>query len=381
MSLIHRHILWNLFKASAAAVGLFTFILITGNAIREILSLLMDGRMDLGMFMTLIGLLLPYVISYALPMGVLMGVLTVLGRMCAQSEYTAYRASGVSLYYLAAPIFIFAAFCSVCLTWINFYYAPTARGTYFTMLSHSIKEDPLKFILPKTFVKEFPGYILYARSRDGNTLRDFWIWELDAHNRPVKLVRSSYGTLKFDTQGNSLILDLQDGFSELRDSKNPDDLKTVRPTLSFDHANVKLPMMRLLSGEERGGLTVMTIDKMLAFEKDLQSKVSAKQATSKEADMLSQVRFQIQQNLAFALAVVALCLVGVPLGLKASRREASANLTIAVGLALGYYFLIVVTSWASRMPQIHPEILVWLPNLAFIWVGVWLLKRANRGLA
>jgi len=91
------------------------------------------------------------------------------------------------------------------------------------------------------------------------------------------------------------------------------------------------------------------------------------------------LKFQIQQNFAFALAVMSLCLVGVPLGLKASRKETSANLSIAVGLALGYYFLIVMTSWASRMPEIRPDLLVWLPNIAFISAGVWLLQRANRG--
>ena len=378
MSLIHRHILWNILKASAAAVALFTFILITGNAIREILAFLLDGRMDFFLFVKLIGLLLPYVISYALPMGVLLGVLMTLGRMCAQGEYTAYRACGVSLQYLAAPIWLFAALCTVCLMGVNFYYAPMARATYFTTLSASVREDPLKFILPGTFVKEFPGYILYARERDGNTLRDFWIWELDEHNRPLKLVRSREGTLKFDTQSDALILDLKNGFSELRDEKNPDDLKTVRPTLAFDHANVKLPLNRLLNGEQRGGLTILTLDKMLKLKHELEVKIRTGKAERKDTGMLSQVRFQIQQNFAFAFAVISLALVGVPLGIKASRRETSANLAIAVGLALGYYFLIVITSWASRIPEIRPDLLVWIPNLGFQLAGLWLLMGASK---
>jgi len=323
-------------------------------------------------------LLLPYVISYALPMGVLLGVLMTLGKMCAQGEYTAYRACGVSLQYLAIPVWLFAALCTLCLMGVNFYYAPMARATYFTTLSASVREDPLKFILPGTFVKEFPGYILYARQRDGAMLRDFWIWELDEHNRPIKLVRSREGALKFDTASDALILDLKNGFSELRDEKNPDDLKTVRPTLAFDHANVKLPLMHLLSGEQRGGLTILTLDKMLKLKHELEAKVKTGKADKKEVGMLSQVRFQIQQNFAFAFAVISLALVGVPLGIKASRRETSANLAIAVSLALGYYFLIVITSWMSRMPEIRPDILVWLPNFGFQIVGLWLLMRVSR---
>lgn len=420
MNLIHRHILWSVIKASAAAVALFTFILLTGNAIREILAFLLDGRMDILLFLHLIGLLLPFVISYALPMGVLMGVLMVLGRMCAQGEYTAYRACGVSLGYLARPVWLFAILCAVCLMGVNFYYAPMARSGYYTTLSAAVREDPLKFILPQTFVKEFPGYILYARERHGAVLKDFWIWELDSHNRPLKLVRSRQGMLKFDPNDDSLVLDLTNGFSELRDAKNPDDLKTIRPTLSFDHANVKLPLNRLTNGQERGGLTVLTIDKLLKLKKELEAEVRSfealrettrttvkdisplaakknsaapalKAAAPNPAEMeispeanhatrvrLTQVDFQIQQSLAFACAVLALCLVGVPLGIKASRKETSANLAIALGLAMGYYFLIVMTSWASKTPAIHPEILVWLPNLLFFAIGVTMLRKMQR---
>ncbi len=373
MNLVHRHILWGLTKASLAAVALFTFVLVSGNAIREILVFLLDGRMNLAMFAELLALLLPYVISYALPMGVLMGILSVLGRMCANSEYTAYRACGISLRHLATPIWIFAFAMAGVLLVINFYYAPAARATYYTTLSHSIRANPLRFLLPKTFVKEFPGYILYADEREGNTLKNFWIWELDPHNRPVKLARAKTGTLIYNEAQDSLELELKDGFSELRNSKNPDDLKTVRPTLNFDHAKVKLPLNRLLGGEEKGGLSVMTLPKLLQMEKTLAQQ--AKDGTPEIGRQLSALRFQIQQNFSFAFAVLALAVIGVPLGIKASRKETSANLALALGLAMGYYFLIVMTSWVSRMPQLHPEILVWLPNLIFFSVGVWLIRR------
>lgn len=359
-------------------MGLFTFILLTGNAIREILAFLLDGRMNLSLFMYLIALLLPYVFAYAMPMGVLMGVLMVLGRMCAQGEYTAYRASGVSLKYLSVPIWAFAACGVLLLMVVNFYYAPTARSSYYTTLAETIRVDPLRFIIPKTFVKEFPGYILYARERDGNVLRDFWIWELDEHNRPLKLVRSREGRLIYDERDDSLNLDLKQGFSELRDTKNPDDLKTIRPTLSFDHANVKLTLNRLLTGEQKGGLTVLTLDKLVKLEKELKVKVKADPKDMKTKETLSQLKFQIQQNFAFAFAVLSLTIVGVPLGIKASRRETSANLAIALGLALTYYFLIIMTSWLSRTPALRPDLLVWLPNVAFMVIGGAMLFRTNK---
>jgi lipopolysaccharide export system permease protein len=376
--LIHRHIFWEMVKTSLAAVALFCFVMIAGNAIKEILGFLLDGRLGLGMFLQLLALLVPYVASYALPMGILMAILLILGRMCSKGEYVAYRACGVSLWVLAKPILFLASLCVIFMAGINLYYAPTARASYFTAFGSMMRSDPLRFVVPGTFVKEFPGYILYARDRKEHTLKDFWIWELNAHNQPVKLIRAQTGRIVYDASSDALELTLQNGFSELRDEKSPDDLKTVRPTLAFDSAKLKLPLNRLVSGEQRGGLTTMTLDKLLQRQQELVLKLqSAPEDTSLGGD-LAQVRFQLSQDFAFAFAVLALAFVGIPLGLKASRSETYANMAIALGLGLAYYFLVVVTSWFSRYPALHPEMLVWAPNLFFCGIGAALFRHAAK---
>jgi lipopolysaccharide export system permease protein len=378
ISLIHRHVLWEVAKASAAAVSLFAFILIAGNAIKEILAFLLDGRMNFWFFLQLLGLLIPYVVSYALPMGVLMGILSVFGRMCAAGEYTAYRACGVSLGYISRPIIVFALLCAGMMLAINFYFAPTARGSYYSSLAQTIRADPLRFVLPKTFVKEFPGYVLYARERKEGVLKDFWIWELDNHNRPVKLIRAQEGKLAYNHEDDTLTLELKNGFSELRDPKNPDDLKQVRPTLSFDHAKLRLGLSAIIKGERKGKIETLTLDGLRKLEEGIVAKIKQTPGDRGLKEQLSLVRYQVQQNFAFSGAVVALTLVGIPLAIRVSRRENTANLAVALGLGMAYYLLFVITSWAGRHPELHPEWLVWAPNLIFVVIGASLLRRAAK---
>jgi len=378
MSLIHRHLLWELFKSSLTAVAAFAFVLIAGNAIREVLAYLLDGRISFGVFLQLLGLLLPYVVSYALPLGALMGVLLTFGRMCSRGEFTAYRSCGISLLYLSAPFLLFAVCGVVLLTLINFYYAPTARSSYFKMLGSMVRSDPLRFVVPKTFIKEFPGYILYARDREKGTLKDFWIWELDDHNRPVKLIRSKEGNLHYSNESDALTLELVSGFSELRDPQSPDDLKTVRPSLSFDYANVALPLNRFVSGEQKGGLTTLTFDGLVKRKHELQELVEQEPDNQRRVEDLSALRFQMQQNFSFAFSVLSLTLLAIPLSLKTQRSETGANLALALGLAFVYYFMLVVTSWFSRYPSLHPEWLVWLPNVLFQILGIGLFVRAAK---
>lgn len=378
MSLIHRHLTWELFKTSLAAVVLFSFILIAGNAIKEVLAYLLDGRISFGVFVQLLGLLLPYVVSYALPLGALMGVLLTFGQMCGRGEFTAYRSCGISLAYLSAPFLFFAIVGVILMSVINFYYAPNARSSYFEMLGSMVRSDPLRFVVPKTFIKEFPGYVLYARERSGNSLKDFWIWELDKHNRPIKLIRSKEGRLNYNTENDSLRLELVGGFSELRDPKKPDDLRTIRPSLSFDQADVTLGLNRLVSGEQRGGLTTLTLDGLLERKHQMAADLRAEPDNTKLAEDFSALKFQIQQNFSFAFSVLSLTLLGIPLSLKVQRSEKGANLALALGLAFVYYFLLVVTSWFSRYPALHPELLVWIPNLIFQALGIVLFVRAAR---
>ena len=79
-----------------------------------------------------------------------------------------------------------------------------------------------------------------------------------------------------------------------------------------------------------------------------------------------------------AALVFTFALVGVPLGIKVSRRETSANLGIAVVLALAYYLVIVAVGMLDHHPELHPELLLWVPNLVLFCLGIWLLRRLDR---
>jgi lipopolysaccharide export system permease protein len=78
-----------------------------------------------------------------------------------------------------------------------------------------------------------------------------------------------------------------------------------------------------------------------------------------------------------ALAVLSFALIGVPLGIRVSRRETSANLGIAIALALSYYVMTTAIGWLEKAPQWQPELLLYLPNLLFVVLAAWLFKRVE----
>ena len=378
MNLLQRHIFKSVLFSCAAAVGLFAFVLTVGNVVRDLLGYLVAGQLAPELFLELLLLIPPFVLSYALPFGVLTGVLLVLGRMSAEHEITAIRAAGLGLGWVARPILILAALGVALGLVINFQFMPWARVVYHVELSNAVRKDPLSFIVPRTFIRDFPGKVLYVGEKNGPGVKDFWLWELDAQGRVKNMIRAATGTFDFDERTGDLILNLNHFQVEPRDAKNPEDFTVLRPTLSSESTSVRLPLGGVFGQSSfHPKLQWYALPKLRAEWQRLAQPVAPAERAQRELDRMK-LRIVVQDKFSTAFAVFSFALVAVPLGIKVSRKETSANLGLALILAMGYYFLTVAIGWLDRHPEWRPDLLMWLPNLIFLGVGLWLFWRVDR---
>jgi lipopolysaccharide export LptBFGC system permease protein LptF len=87
------------------------------------------------------------------------------------------------------------------------------------------------------------------------------------------------------------------------------------------------------------------------------------------------VDMHISSNIAMSCGVFVPSMVAIPLGIRTKRSDKSANAIIAIILALGYHFAMVVSSWFGDESSLHPEILVWLPNIFLATLGTGMLRK------
>ncbi|MBC2596082.1 LptF/LptG family permease [Ruficoccus amylovorans] len=363
--------------ATVMAVAMFVFVLVAGNAIKEVLGLLASGRVSWGQFFYIMMILIPRVIPYAFPLGILTGVLLVLGRLSAQGEILAMKAAGISLYRIAAPIFLIAIGGTVFAVAIAFYYAPMADTLYKRTLANIVREDPLRFFQTRTFVKEFPGFVFYFDSRDGPTVHNLRVWVIDESNRMTRYLQSDSGVITFDAETDSIKLTVDAAAAENRSGSDVEDAGGLH-TVTFGDSSFSIPLDGLFgSSNQERKLSYLNLNELLGKRQQYLDNTEGLPA-EEQASLVNKVQTAIQKKAAMGVAVLSLCAIAIPLGIKASRSETYANLAIALGLALTYFFLLVIVSWLEKKPELRPDLLIWLPNLLYQGLGFYLLNRVNK---
>jgi lipopolysaccharide export system permease protein len=385
VNLLDRHIFRGILTTALAAVALFTFVLMVGNIIRDLLGLLLSGQLAILTFGRLILLLIPFVVSFALPLGMLTGVLLTLGRLSSDSEITAMRAAGISILRIARPVFILGAIAVAVGLRINFESMPWARVQYHKELAAAVRSNPMSYIRPKTFIREFPSSVIYIGETEpakagGTDLSDIWFWQLDSKNRVVRFIRARTGHVTYDDVANEFVVTLRNALEEEHDQKAPDDYtQPVKISTADEITPIKLSLSRYFGTEAvHQKLQWMTYGELQTEKARVEGEAVPPGGQAKHAREAMEVELTIQDKINTALAIFSFAFVGVPLGIKVSRRETSANLAVAAILALGYRLLIVIVGWLDQHPEYRPDLLLWVPNLAMIALGLWLLRRLDR---
>jgi lipopolysaccharide export system permease protein len=380
VTLLDRYIFKSVLFTCLAAVGLFAFIVLVPNIARDLLAYVLAGQLSTAAFGRLMLLLVPLAITYALPMGLLTGVLLTLGRLSADHEITAMRAAGIGLARLTTPVLVLGAIGALVGLYFNFDSMPRARVEYHRELADAVRVNSLSFIEEKTFIRKFPGHVFYVGEKSGSELKDVWGWDLDDQKRVTRTVRAATGHLEYVPADNSLLLTLSHVQVETRDEKNPENFANSSPAFlveSFEPFRLSLERF-FKPGSVHVKPDWMTFSELRAERTRLAARVPPPGEARDYAREAMKLELVYQDKFNIALAVFSLAFIGIPLGIKVSRRETSANFGVALLLTLGYYLLTVAVKALDRHPEYRPDLLIWVPNLLIIGIAVWLFTRIEK---
>ena len=389
-------------------VAVFAFVLLLGNIMKEIMTLLVNGQASLWLVFKAFLLLVPFVLVFALPMGMLTATLLLFGRLSADQELTAMRAGGISLISLSTPVLIISMLMSALCAWINMDIAPYCRSTYKQLIREVNVGELTDLLQPNVPMTDIPGQFIHVRGKKkvGDTvyLDNIHYIKFDGDTQEYE-VFSPGGTIQANEETNQLFMTMTNctilkRISPTTDTdalnENDDDsgkwvltgggIVAPEPfTIERDSAVFRKPKLHHMSFTQ---LQQELIERTKLAE-DIKALPSFKLETlraeldenfKKPFDPITPVKVQMHRQMAFSYACFAFTLIGIPLGIRAHRRETSIGIAIALMLVAVYYGFVVLANALESHGEWAPHLIMWFPNFLFQAIGCVLMWRANKGM-
>lgn len=355
MRVLRDYILREFFHSFLMSIVVFTFVLLVGN-ILQLAELIINRGIDILSVLRLFLYLIPWLLSFTLPVAALTAVILTFGRLSSDGELIAMKASGISLYRISAPLFMIGAIFSFASFFINDQVSPNASFASRRLIKEIGIKKPTAYLEEGTFIRGFENYVIFIYGIKGNMLKNIRIYQ-PQEGKPTRTIVAESGELNSMPEKNMIELKLFNGTSEEPSPTDPNSFYK----LNFKTYYMTLDLSKVLKREKIQKKTrEMTMNEL---------RQELKEFTSQKISP-TPVLVEIYKKINMSLASFVLILIGIPLGIRAHRSEKSIGFGISLILFTVYWGLFLGGVAISLKGNIPPAWGVSLPNIAFLALGV-----------
>jgi lipopolysaccharide export system permease protein len=229
-------------------IGLMTFtIILLMDKILKLIELIVTRGGSLSDVLTLFLFISPSFLIITIPVAVLLGTLLTFGRLSSDSEITAFKASGMSLYQLFFPIAIFALATFLLTSFLVFYGLPWGnRGFKATLFRLAQSKADIE-IKERVFNDAFSGLVVYVDRvpLQGNHMEGILIYDQREKGKSHTILAKE-GFVINNPESQEIILRLKSG-----------DIHRIEPEartfqkIKFDTYDLKLELAKTFAAIER----------------------------------------------------------------------------------------------------------------------------------
>lgn len=344
------------------------FVMLLGNLIK-LAELVITKGVSLLSVSKLFLFLVPYLLTYTIPIAVLTAALLALGRLSSDNEIMAVRAHGINVFRLIVPLLITGLILSLLLVILNDRVIPKAHyATRKTLVDIGIR-NPAAALEPGTFINSFQNYVLFVYSiernkqtGERNILNNVRIYEPQGKDKPSRIIVARRGEFVSVPEKKIVKLKLIEGTSDEPDLKKPGE---------FFKLNFKTYYMTLNFMDQNENREIEKKPKDMTMN-ELTQQISDYKAKGIETAPLAT---HLHQKLALAFSAFVFILLASPMAIITHRREKTLNFVIAFLTVVIYYLLLIGCESLSLQGHIGPALGMWLPNIIFTIIGIILMIR------
>jgi lipopolysaccharide export system permease protein len=347
-------------------IGLMTFtVILLMDKIFRLIELIVTRGVSLGQILKLLLFISPSFLIFTIPMAVLLATLLGFGRLSADSEITAFKASGLSLYRLFLPVSAFSLGAYLLTTVLVFYGLPWGtRG--FTSTLFSILESKADVeIKERVFNDFFEGLVVYVDKIPIQGKRMEGILIYDERDKEAKnTIFAKEGILVSNPESKEVILRLFHGDIHRLEPK-----ANVYQRLQFDVYDLRLELSKYFAAA--GGRLK---DREMSID-DVKRKILIQRLLNEDT---TPQEVELHKRYAIPFVCLIFGLIGVPLGIQPCRSGRSHGFLFSILILLAYYVSLSASEIFALRKTFPPVVAGWAPNLLFGGFGVYLFFKAAK---
>ena len=338
-------------------MGTFTFVLLMGRFLK-LAEMVVEKGVPLSEVIWMVVYLLPSFWLYTIPMALLLAILLAFGRLSGDSEVTAMKSCGISLYGLLPPPLAFSLLaCAACLG-VTVYGVPWGNSSFKKLLIEVAQASAGVVVKEKVFNDAFPGMVIYAESfnQKGQSMAGVIIHDERDPREPATIFAKS-GALLSDPQAHSIEFHLKDG--SIHRTADGGGYRMV----DFQEYNLRVSLEKPGAVQEKGE-SEMTLSELIHPPP---RRFDAKELLSMELEFHSRV--------ALPFSCFVFTLLAMPLGIQNRRSGKAAGFSLSIGILLLYYIALSAFKTLGEKAILPPWLSCWSPNLVFLALAVYLFYK------
>lgn len=340
MRIIDRYIFREILSHALLGLGVFTFVIFVPQLV-QIMNVVARGTGDAHQIALLFFSAFPRVLTFSVPIGVLVGVLIGLGRMSADSELIAMNAAGIGLKRLLIPVGLLALLATgltLCMTvWLGPVSIHTMRS-----LEDRLRSTQASFeIQPRIFNEQFPHLVLYVQDISAAATNWHGVFLAESDGSDVsRLTLAESAIVAADKEQGKLQLFLRQGTVHESQTQGPEHYGLS----GFGERDQSLSI---------GGNAAALSTELITPERPLRQLLNDKGPEATESHV------EFQRRFAFPAACLVFALVALPVGSRPRRGGRAGGFILAITLVCAYYIVFVFCAELARSGTVP------------VWLGIW----------
>lgn len=304
---------------------------------------------------------IPYFANLFTPLFVFIAVIFFTSKMAYQTEIIAILSSGVSFRRMMFPYFMGAAVIAVFSFLLGGYIIPPANRVRIHFENVYVKNRKKDVGLSKIHMQIKPGVFVYMdRYRTYSGKGDHF--SLEKYNGKELVSKLSARSVKYDTTSGKwqlqkyVLREFTDGIEHEISSGSKID--TIIPNVTPNDFK-----------EERKFFEMMT-------NTELNNYIAEQKARG--VGNLEEFVIEKHKRIASPFSAFILTLIGVSLASRKVRGGMGLHIGIGIALSFGYIMFMTVSTTFAINGNMNPIIAVWIPNIVFAAIGIFLYMKAPK---